>query len=87
MENISKNQLALIVTMLKLASNGFSNFGCNDVDEKVYKNWTLEERKEFVRDFHEWNGDPEEFEETFLHLADFAIMDFLAAKLEHEITN
>ena len=44
--------------------------------------WTLEERQQFVKEFHEWNGDPEEYEETFLHLGDSTIMSFLAAKLE-----
>ena len=82
MKNISKKELALAAKMLELASDTFSNHGCNDVDENVYDGWTLEERQQFVKEFHEWNGDPEEYEETFLHLGDSTIMSFLAAKLE-----
>ena len=82
MKNISKKELALAAKMLELASDQFSNHGCNDVDGNVYDGWTLEERQQFVKDFHEWNGDPEEYEETFLHLGDSTIMSFLAAKLE-----
>lgn len=82
MKDISKKELALAAKMLELASEQFSNHGCNDVDENVYDGWTLEERQQFVKEFHEWNGDPEEYEETFLHLGDSTIMSFLAAKLE-----
>ena len=82
MKNISKKELALAAKMLELASDQFSNHGCNDVDENVYDGWTLEERQQFVKEFHEWNGDLEEYEETFLHLGDSTIMSFLAAKLE-----
>ena len=82
MKNISKKELSLAAKMLELASDNFSNHGCNDVDENVYDGWTSEERQQFVKEFHEWNGDPEEYEETFLHLGDSTIMSFLAAKLE-----
>ena len=84
MQKINKKELALAAKMLKLASDEFSNHGCNDVDENAYSGWTLEERKEFAKDFHKWNGDPEE---TFFHLADWTIMSFLAAKLEQESEN
>jgi len=68
--------------MLELASNEFSNHGCNDVDDSMYEGWTLEERQQFVRDFYQWNGgDQEEYSPTFLHLGDSTIMAFLAHKL------
>lgn len=67
--------------MLKLASNEFGNHSCNDVEDSVYDGWTTEERKQFVKEYHKWNGDPEEYDENFLHLQDFAIMNFLADKL------
>ena len=56
MKNISKKELALAAKMLELASDQFSNHGCNDVDGNVYDGWTLEERQQFVKDFHEWNS-------------------------------
>lgn len=57
---------------------------CNDVDEDViFKDWTLEERKKFVKEYHDYNGDPEEYDEDFLHIPDFAIVSFLAHKLKN----
>lgn len=72
----------LAAKMLDLASNEFGRHGCNDVDDSVYNEWTLEERQTFVKEFHDWNGDPEEYLPTHLHLPDYAIMDFLAHKLK-----
>lgn len=74
----------LAAKMLELASEQFSNHGCNDVEDSVYDGWTLEERKQFVKEFHDWNGDPEDYNETFLHLSDSTIMSYLASKLKGE---
>ncbi len=77
--NEKENKLA--AKFLKLSSDEFGNHGCNDVDDSVYEGWTLEERQQFVKEFHDWNGDPEEYDPEFLHLHDYAIMSFLAYKL------
>lgn len=74
----------LAAKMLQLASDEFSNHGCNDVEESMYEGWSIEERQQFVKEFHEWNGDPEEFDPNFLHLGDDIIMSFLAHKLEED---
>ena len=84
---MNKKEKELTAKMLNLASDVFSCHGCNDVDDEVYNTWTLDERKQFVKEFHKWNGDPEEYDEEILHLEDFCIMDFLAAKLRKEIKN
>ena len=63
------------------ASDVFGNHGCNDVPNDVWKDWTLEERQTFVKEYHAWNGDPAEYDPKWLHLPDFAIMSFLAHKL------
>lgn len=77
-----ENKLA--AKMLKLAAEAFGRHGCNDVPDSVYEGWTLDERKAFNKAFHEWNGDPEEYMEDYLHLPDFALMDYLAHRLEQE---
>lgn len=77
--NINEKKLA--AKMLELASDDFSNNGCNDVPNSYFDGWTIEERRNFVKEFHVWNGDIEEYDENFLHLPDFAIMSFLAHKL------
>ena len=81
---MNKKEINLLCHFLYLASDEFGNHGCNDVEESVWKEWTLEERKEFVREYCIWNGDLEEYDESNLHLPDFAIMGFLKHKLKNE---
>lgn len=78
---MTKKEINLTIHFLKEASEELSNNGCNDVDEKVWEGWTKKERKAFVKEYHEWNGNPGEYQEEHLHLPDFAIADFLAYKL------
>jgi hypothetical protein len=44
----------------------------------------LKERRQLVKEYHEWNGDPEEFrpEDKYEYFTDFALMQYLAAKLK-----
>ena len=81
---MTSNEKKLAAHFLEIASNKFANHGCNDVEDSVFSNWTLEERKKFVKEYHEYNGDPDEYDENFLHLPDFCIMSFLASKLEKQ---
>jgi len=69
---------------LKEASYEYGQHGCNDVDERVWDGWTKEERQQFVKDFYEHNGDPENYNPNFLHLPDYCIMGFLAHKILNE---
>ncbi len=71
----------LAARFLREVAEHYGNHGCNDVDEIVWQSWSIDERKEFVKEYHEWNGDPEEYDSDWLHLPDHAIMDFLAHKL------
>lgn len=80
---MKNKEFSLAAKLLKMADEEFGNHGCNDVDESFWDGWTKEERQEFVKEFHEWNGDPEEYDPNFLHLPDFCLMGFLAAKLEN----
>lgn len=84
-EKISSKERNLYIALLEYATDQISNKGCNDVDEKLYSNWTKEERIKFVKEFHEYNGDPENFDEDFLRLPDFAILGFLKHKLEKNL--
>ena len=79
--NDKEKQLA--AEFLELAGSEFSNHGCNDVDESFWKDWTLEERQQFVKEYYDYNGDPETYDPDFIHLPDWAIMKFLAHKLEN----
>ncbi len=66
--------------MLELASEQFSNHGCNDVEPEIYDGWSLEERRQFIKEYREWNGDPND-DTGLMHVPDWAIMKFMAYKL------
>ncbi len=78
---MNQKEKNLLLYFLKLAADEFSNHGCNDVEKSVWKDWDIKEREVFVKEFYEYNGDPEMYNPKFLHLPDFAIMSFLAHKL------
>lgn len=66
---------------LKLAADKFSDHICNDVSDKIWEGWSLEERKQFVKEYEDWNSKGEDYREGWFHLPDFAIMAYLAHKL------
>ena len=87
MENKYKR---LAVEMLMDYASELSNHGCNDFDLKEFLP-ELEDRKMFIRNYHEWNGDPEEYElmkdsdNNFDSFYDFAMASYLARELEKEL--
>ena len=78
--NLKERELA--AQMLDAASDEYSDHGCNDWN--FPSDWTHEERLTFVKDYHDFNGNPGDFLPTHLHLPDFAVMSFLAHKLRME---
>ena len=83
---MTNKEILLAAKVLDIADEEFSHYGCNDLEESVYDGWSLEERQEFVKEFHNWNGDPEEYDEDMLDLPDFAVMAFLSHKLTESIS-
>lgn len=75
----------LAANLLRLASDDFCNHGCNDFD--LPSSWSLKEKQDFVFAYHEWNGDPEEYDPGFLQLPDFAVMTYLAYLLDGKKKN
>ena len=56
---ITKKQFALMAQMLSLASDEFSNHGCNDLPSSTFKGWTKAEKEELCKSMQEINGDDE----------------------------
>lgn len=89
MTDLTKTEQALAATLLDLAADQFGNHGCNDfrLDKAIPD---PDERRQFVRAMHEWNGDLEEAEEEgWLDgdnewEMDWYLMNFLAARLRGE---
>lgn len=67
---------------LNLAADEFANHGSNDFELKAFIP-KLADRQRFVKEYHEWNGDPEEYDPKakYDYFPDFAIMSFLASKI------
>jgi hypothetical protein len=82
---MTKKERRLAANLLRLASDQFCNHGCNDLDKKTIAaaGFTDEEATQFAREYCEWNGDPD-WPKHFHQMQDFALMDFLAYKLEQE---
>lgn len=80
---MNSKETDLAVAMLLMASDEFSNHSCNDVDEKLFKKWSKEERIKFVKEYWDWVGEPENYDEDYLELGDSMLMEFLAYKLKN----
>jgi hypothetical protein len=78
---MNEKEIILTSKFLKMASEEFSNHGCNDVDNSFFEGWTQEEREQLVKDYLEYNGNPETFDKNYLWLPDWCLMSFLADKL------
>lgn len=77
--DMNTKEMLLAASLLNDYSDALGNRGCNDWEFPA--DWTQQERIAFVREYHEWNGDPEEFSAAFLHLPDFAVAAFLSYKI------
>lgn len=66
--------------LLKMASETYSNHGCNDMDISVFEGISVQSREIMAADFNQWNshgGDPI----PFTHIGDSSWMGYFAAML------
>lgn len=77
---LSQKERSVLLDFLEDYSGVLSRRICNDWN--FPDDWTTEERENFCRAYHEWNGDPGEYDPKHLHLPDGAVVDFLAFKLK-----
>jgi hypothetical protein len=80
---VTDKEKAFAVHWLRIAADHYGDHVCNDME--FPRAWTRDDCEDFVRRYHDWNGDAEEFRATWLHLPDYAAMAFLAHLLEQEI--
>ncbi|HEX3640169.1 MAG TPA: hypothetical protein VHV10_02645 [Ktedonobacteraceae bacterium] len=80
----------LLIELLKLASDSFSNHGCNDFD--LTKSVpALEDRRALMKSYNDYNGSPEDFEDDELHGSqhdfhiDSALMGYLTHRIEEQL--
>ena len=76
--------------LLEMASDEFSNHGCNDVPDDMLNIFTDTEKKSLIKEYQKYNNDPDTTEDSELLLEDFdctpdwAWMSFFAQKLRDE---
>lgn len=86
---MTKAEKAILLEILEDAHDHLGSQCCNDFDLKL-RMPSLEERDQFVKDYHTFNGDPENttsslVDETDYRLPDFGIVYTLIQKLKKEI--
>jgi hypothetical protein len=79
---MNNKEKKLAADFLEMASNEFSNHGCNDVPDEFFEGWTLSEKQKIVKEYHISNNSIEDYDPNYLHLADFCLMDLLSEKLK-----
>jgi len=78
--DIEEKEKKLLLGIISECSDILSRRSCNDIDEEHMRDFTIEEKIKLDKDYHEFNGDPEEHEEGAYCLYDFAILDYLSQK-------
>lgn len=75
-------ETALAADMLNKLGDILANNICNDWEYP--EGWTLADKQAFMKEYHEWNGDLEEYDDSDLdqHIGDFMVADFLAHKMD-----
>lgn len=60
---ITEQEIAAFKMLFDKAQDLMSNRICTDIDPDILAMFTSEELSEMAREYHEWNGDPEEWSE------------------------
>jgi hypothetical protein len=84
---VTKAEKLLASYLLEIASDQFSNHGCNDFMKEDYRDLTEEDVMEITKGYDQWNnasGDPDQNHDRPYQLPDFALMSYLADALLDE---
>lgn len=81
---MTNKEKLFVAALLDLASDEFANHGCNDLSEELEALFTQEEWDAMNKEYHEWNGDPEEFIPGIILSYDWLWMSWMAEKLRKE---
>ena len=72
--DLAEKERILVAHLLDMASDEYSNHGCNDFDWEQF--FTKDEMKKICQDIETWNGSPEEYDENHLHTPDWLFMSY-----------
>ena len=76
---MNNKEKSIASDMLYILSDMMGNSFCNDWNFPIH--WSEDEKATFVKEFHEWNGDPENFDVNHLVVPDFGVAAFLSSKM------
>jgi hypothetical protein len=83
--SLSKNENKLFRLLVEYANDFLGNQGCNILSQEMKDTLSQEEWIKLNKEFHEWNGDSEEFDpNNFIYLPDFAVLAFLSRKVAND---
>lgn len=72
-EEYNKKVGYLSSQLLKMAAEKFSNHGCNDLPDGIFKGWTEQDKEQFFKDGAKWNRGDLEMEDLD-HCEDWVAM-------------
>jgi len=78
---LTSNEMVLLSKILADASSEYSRYGCNDIPEEWFANWSKEEKQNLMKEFHKWNNSPEDYDPDNFDLPDWALVAFYSKKL------
>jgi len=67
--------------LLEMASEVFSNHGCNDLPRGFFNGWNDEQKEIFLKDFTKWMDDPDYDCDDVKYITDYMLMYYLSDKL------
>jgi hypothetical protein len=80
---MTRKELQLVAAILEAVADDYHSSWSRDF--RFPDGWTDAERRAFVREYHDYNGDPEAADETLVRLPDFALLAFVAHKLRKDM--
>ncbi len=90
MITLTTTQAKVLVELLQIASDQLGYNACNDFElHEIIPD--VKERREMMRDYHEYNGSTEGFlhddacGDQFEHAYDYALMSYFADKIEGQL--
>ena len=81
--NLNKKEVEILVDFLDEYSDRLACDGCNDW--KFPLSWSREEKDKFVKEFYDWNDEPEYYEDGMDWLDNGCVVDLLRAKLRGKV--
>lgn len=77
---LNQKETEILDQFLDQLTDTMYNNCCNDWD--FPENWAPFDRQKFVREYHAWNGNPEEYNPQHLRLMDFQAVSFLRQRMK-----